>query len=230
MAIATSTAIALALAAASAGAEYYNTENTAHKQDNQAAFAIQQGAQKQKQADAQVNKLVDTQAKSDTKDSAAQGLGQYVQAMQAQKGNTTAGLNQAGNVSDAYKQSGADAALGIQDYGNKIAGLMSRMDAPAMQRQKEAITQNRYSTAIDSILRANAGDQFINDMKLRGIHRNAGIDAGASFANGVAGGLAGGAGGGGYGGVSQETLPNYNVQATGAQLPLYQPAALKYQW
>lgn len=197
MAVATSTAIALALAAASAGGQYINTQNTARRQDNEAAAGIRQQAARQREADSTVSDLIDKQAGSSGADEQANVLGQYMQQLRQAKAGSTTGLSQIGNVSDTARAAEADAALGVSDYGSKIASLMSAIDAPGLQRQNEAVDRARGGVALEGIGRNAEGDAFLNQMRLQGIRRNPWLDAFSSFASGAAGGMASGSGGGG---------------------------------
>jgi hypothetical protein len=73
----------------------------------------------QQDADAAVADLINKTAQSNDAGQQQSLLGKFTQQIQDARGNATGGLNQVGNVSDAYKASGADAALGIADYGKR---------------------------------------------------------------------------------------------------------------
>jgi len=197
MAYATSTYIALALAAAAAGGQYVNTQQTAKRTDNAAADQIRQQAERQKEADAQVNDLVQKRAGSDASAERAQTLGGYLDQVRAATGAATSGLGQVGRVSDAYQQSANDAALGVTDYGQKTAQLMSRIDAPAQQRQREALENAQFQTDLGLVKRNAAGDDFLARLRLQNIRRNPWIDAASQVAGGSANSIASGAWGGG---------------------------------
>lgn len=194
MAYATSTYLALAAAAAAAGGSYYNTVDTQRRQDNALTEQLRRDAVNQDKADQAVNQLI-TQRASSTDDAEKQStLDQYLNATRATQDTATSGLQQAGATSDAYKASGADASLGIQDYSNKLAGLMSRIDAPALQRQREAQESAQFGSNLGLLSRNAQADDFLAQLKLRGITRNPWIDAGSQLVGGLAGGLASGAG------------------------------------
>lgn len=197
MAIATSTAVALALAAAASGASYYNTQQTAKKQDREAAAGIRKQSARQREADGAVDKAIDKQTMSTGADEKAGVLDQYMQQVKAAKAGSLGGLNQAGNLSDAARTAEADASLGVGNFGTKIAGLMAAMDAPQLQRQNEALSRANTAVDLDGIGRNAEGDAFLNQMRMQGIRRNPYLDAFSSFAGGAAGSVGGGAGGGG---------------------------------
>jgi hypothetical protein len=194
MAYATSTYIALALAAAAAGGNYYNTQQTAKHTDNALADQIRQQSERQREADAQVNDLVQKRAGSDASGEREKTLGGYLDQVRAATGAATSGLGQVGRVSNAYQQSANDAALGVTDYGQKTAQLMSRIDAPAQQRQREALENAQFQTDLGLIKRNASGDDFLARLRLQNIRRNPWIDAASSLAGGAASSVAGGAG------------------------------------
>lgn len=196
MAIATSTAIALALAAAAAGTSYYNTQQTAKKTDRAAAAGIRSQAERQRQADARTNQIIDAQSASTPDAAKMDTLGQYMQQVRAGAAGAGRGIQQSGATSRAAQESAADAALGVSSYGGKIAELMAAMDAPQLQRRQEAVNMARGGSDLERIASFAGGDQFLNQLRLQGIRRNPWLDAFSSFAGGAASGAAGGWGGG----------------------------------
>lgn len=218
--------IGAVIALAAAAAEQYNSNEVAKKQDHIAADAIRAGAAKQRKADQKVNELVNKTEASKPSDAAANSLGQYQQAMLANMAGANAGLSQQGNTSAEYKQGGADASLGIANYGDKYAGLMSRMDAPAQQRQREMLDQGQYATQIGLIGRENAGDQYLTQLKLQGVKRDPWIDAAASAARAYAGAYGGGGGAGTQ--VSQTSVGAVPQYQNTASLQFRQPQT--YTW
>ena len=204
MAIATGTAVALGLAAASAAAQAQNARRVAKKQDNEAARQIRSRGNRQREADAQVGQMIQKTAESSPEAAKASTLDRYMQTIRAQGGNAGAGLGQVGATSEAFRQSGADAALGIGDYGERVAGLLSRMDAPMLQRQQETVDRARVGSDLDRIKRFSGGDEFLSQLRMQGIRRDPWLDAFAAAASGAAstaGGSDGWASNLGWGGV-----------------------------
>lgn len=178
--------IPLAIGALSAGASIAETKRTERKQDNVLAAQLRGQGERQREADAQVADLISKTEQSTSADERAGTLAQYMDRVRLQKGTAGSGLQQAGAVSDAYKRSENDAALGISDYGAKIAGLLSRMDAPALQRMNEARDVGRFATEVDRIKRFAGGDDFLARLKLQGIKRNPWVDGLAQMGMGYA--------------------------------------------
>jgi ATPase subunit of ABC transporter with duplicated ATPase domains len=209
--------VPLAIAAASAGVQYYNTRQTAKKQDNTLAAQLRADADKQKQADAQTQQLIAKTRSSTDADEKAGSLAKFTQAIQANQANATRPLQTQGAVSDAYKKAGSDAALGIASKAGGLADLVSSIDAPTQQRQNDVRDLDDFKTNIGMIRRDSAGDDFLSQMRLRGIKRNPWLDAasqvGTSYASNY-GGRASGASGASspntyYDGQFTYNLPSY---------------------
>jgi hypothetical protein len=188
----TEVAIALALAAASAGATYYNNQQTAKRQDRQLASQLRADAAKQRQADEQTANLINKTRQSTDADEKASSLASFTQAIKANQANANRPLATLGNVSEAYKQSGSDAALGMAGKAAGLADLISSIDAPTQQRQNDVRDVDNYRTQIGLIQRASRGDDFLSQMKLARIKRNPWIDAFAGITGGAAANYGGG--------------------------------------
>ena len=194
MAIATSTAIGLALAAAAAGGQYYNTTKTAERQDNQAAIGIRNQSRIQKEADAKVNDAVARLADSNAAAAKASRLEDYMNVLRRNRSTTQAGLTPVIG-SDTFKTDAATAANDASSYADKTAGLMARMDAPGIQRQSEGFDYGNLATDLGMIGRESQGQNFLDQLKLRNIRRNAKIDLASGLLSAAAGGVAGGGAG-----------------------------------
>lgn len=150
----------------------HSDQQVAKKQDSALAQQIRTDSAHQQDADSAVADLINKTAGSTDTGAQQSLLGKFTQQIQDARGNATGGLNQVGNVSDAYKASGADAALGITDYGNKVADLTSRIDAPTLQRQDEQADRLRFSSTLGGISRDAAGDDFLAKLRLQRIQAN----------------------------------------------------------
>jgi len=190
MVMTTGTAIALALAAAAAGTEYVNTENTADRQDNAAAQAIQNQSKIQKQADTTVDAAVSKLAASNASDARTARLQDYLQVLRQNKGSTDAGLTPTVG-SDAFRTDAASAANDTNAYAQKTAGLLSRIDAPQIQRQQEGFDYGNLATDLGLIGRESQGQNFLDQLRQSRIRRNAKLDLAAGLMSSGAGAAAG---------------------------------------
>lgn len=186
--------VPLAIAAVGAGTQYYNTEQTAKKQDRTLASQIERQGQDQRKIDQRTQKLLAEAQASNPEAEKASALASYVD--QLQRNNAGGAINQgAGGFSKAYREDAADAALGLGDYGQQMAGLLSRMDAPTRQRQNEGVLFNNAATDIGLLKRNSAGQDYLDQLRLQSIRRNPWLDAAANAMVGYGTAAAGGGGG-----------------------------------
>jgi TolA-binding protein len=214
--------ISAATAATAGGVSMYNTNKTLHRQDQQAAQGIRQQSKRQQEANAKVNELIQKTKGSNAEGDKTAALQQYMQQLGVSRGGAEAGLGDVSGASGAFANATNDARSGVADYGSQVAGLMSRIDAPMRQRDRENDWRNNFSSDIERIKRFSAGDDFLNKLKLNKIQRNPWLDvassvigaAGSGLASGYSGGSAGamvtGAPGTTYTGMSSPTFGGYN--------------------
>lgn len=184
-----------------AGVQHRNTQQTAKKQDRQLARQLSDKGKKQQEADTRTAQLLQERAGSNDQAERGAGLAGMLEHMQRNKGGVSNALGAKGAVSDAYQKSSQDAVLGANQYGGRIADLMSRIDAPAQQRQREAVDNVRFGQDVDQLKRFDAGDDFLHQMRLRGIKRNPWMDLAGGALQGAAGSGADWGNLGGWGGV-----------------------------
>jgi hypothetical protein len=190
------------IAAIGATATYVNARNTANRQDSQLAQSLRQQGQLQQEANAKSNELIQKTAQSSAQPAQASLLDQFTGELNRKAALANGGLGQAGKVSDAYNQAANDAASGIADYGKTRAGLISAIDAPMLQRQQEGANLQDFATQINQLKDQSSAQQFLTQMKLRGIQPNPYLTAVSGISSGVSSGLASrGFGGGSAGGA-----------------------------
>ena len=182
--------VGLGLAAAAAGAQAHNTRQTAKRQDQQAATGIRQQGVRQQAADAKVAEQVAALEGSSAADDRARRNDDYLAGLRRNRSGMQAGLTPSIG-SAAFRQDSARAAEDVQTEAERTAGLMARIDAPAMQRQSEAFGYGNLATDIGLIGRQAAGDEFMNGLRLRSIRRNPWIDAAAQVSGAYGGTMIG---------------------------------------
>jgi hypothetical protein len=184
-------AIPLVVSALGAGASYYNTQQTAKKQDK--ALADQIMGQRQRQTDANriVNETLEGVAGSNAEAERASAMEQYNQQLRRNSGAATGTLGGVGALSSRFGQDAADAAGDIAAYGTGTADIFSRIDAPIMQRRSEGIDFARAGNQIGIVQDLAGGDNYIGELRRRSITRNPWLDAFSQAAQGY-GSTAGG--------------------------------------
>lgn len=181
-------AIPYALAAAAAAGQYVNTQNTARRQDGAAADAIRNQAMLQRKADTQVDSAVQKLQGSTSADANTQRLNDYMNTLRRNKATADNGLTPTIG-SQTFQTDAATRATGANDFAAKTAGLMARMDAPGMQRQQEGFDYGNLATNIGLVGRESQGQNFLDQLRLNAIRRNAKIDLASGLMMAGAGGM-----------------------------------------
>lgn len=189
--------VALGISLLGVAANQYNTQQTAKKQDRALAAQITQQGQKQQQASAKIAEALAAQAKSDSTDEQSQQMDSYLRTLA--QGQQAEGINSGpGGFSQAYREGTEQAGQALGEYGNTRAGLLSRVDAPRLQRQNEGILFDSLRNELGMIGREASGDDYLARLRYGGIKRDPWLDALSSVATSYGKGMAG-AGGGGAG-------------------------------
>lgn len=211
--------VPLLMTAASAGMSAYNTNKTAKREDRALADSIRAQASKQKQADARTLKEVSSLEGSSSRDEEAKRMDQYASQLRRNRGNMQGSTLTSGVGGDAFTADAAQAMSSVDGYAGETADLMSRADAPGMQRQGEAFGFGKLATDIGLIQRESRGQAYIDELRRRSIRRNPWLDM-ASGLTGAAAGAFGGMGGGGTTGAS------FGPLAGGYALPFGGPGSV----
>jgi hypothetical protein len=165
-------------------------------------------ADKQREADAKTAQLIQTEGKSTDAEDRAKISADFGRQLASKAPATAAPFSLAGNVSDTFKKAGSDTALGVQKYGQDLAGNMADMQAPFAQRLRDQLTMGRYKTDINQIGRFNRGDTFLSNMRLNAIRGDPKLAAFSSIAGAASKAGFGAAAPTGPGTGSWEAAPN----------------------
>jgi len=186
--------VPIAIMAAGALAQQSENDRVIRKQDQETAQGLLNQSRRQQEADRRVNDEIAQLETSTAADDRAQRLGQYMQQLQRGQRQALSGLNSP--IGGATFQADAGAArAGADNAAATTAGLMSRIDAPQLQRQQEAFGYGKLATDLDMEARASRGQQFIDQLRLRQIRRRPEVDLLAGLATSAGGAMAGGGGG-----------------------------------
>ena len=182
--------LALGITLLGAAASAYNTQQTAKKQDRALAAQIKQQGKKQQQASAKISEALAAQAQSDAVDEQAQQMDSYLTTLR--QGQQNAGLNTGpGGFSEEYRRGTAEAGEQIGEYGTGRAGLLSRIDAPRLQRQNEGILFDTLGNELRMIGREASGQNYLDQLRLNSIRRDPWLDALSGVATSYGGSMAG---------------------------------------
>lgn len=183
--------IPIAIALAGTAAQQAETQRVERKQDQETAQGLLNQSRRQQEADRRVNDEI-AQLETSTADAARnERLGQYMQTLQRGRKQAVAGLE--APIGGATFQTDAGAArTGADNAAAATAGLLSRIDAPQLQRQQEAFGYGKLATDLNMEARASRGQQFIDQLRLRQIRRRPEVDLLAGLATAAGGSMAGG--------------------------------------
>ena len=154
------------------GLSIYNSDKAANEQDAALAAGQRQQGQLQQQANQATQKLISQYQTSSEGPYQAKSMKDFMAAVAANPANTSQPLNQVGDTSSAYQAGAKAASQGISTYGNTTAGLMSQMDAPAMQRQALTGDTLAYGSNLGEIQNQSKTDQFLAQLKASSITPN----------------------------------------------------------
>ena len=136
-------------------------------------------------------------------------MDQYASQLRRNRGNMQGSTLTAGVGGDAFTADAAQAMSSVDGYAGETADLMSRADAPGMQRQGEAFGFGKLATDIGLIQRESRGQAYIDELRRRSIRRNPWLDmvAGGLSAAGTSGLGAGMFGAGGMPDIGLTKVP-----------------------
>lgn len=183
------------------GAQVYNTNRAARKQDEALAAGIRSQAATQRKATARVDEAIADIAKSSPGKAQATALGQYQQAtrgteQQARAGQALEGLSEAYDAATRAGQASSSERIG------NVADLLSRIDAPALQRQREGFGQADLASSLGVLGGESQGQDFLARLKAGAVRRSPWIDAFSAGLSAAAKNYSAQAGGGTGAGVS----------------------------
>lgn len=183
--------IGAALSAAGTGASAYNQYRTAKQAEDQTLRGMATQRAKQREIDARLNSEIGALEQSGPEDEQAASLEAYLSQLRANRGGvegeTTPGVSR-------YGQDTELAQAGVQNYGQKVAGILSRLDATREQRRNEGFGLNRAVSDVAGVQREAGGEDFINRLRMSQIRPNEWLDAAGGVARGVGSGMVGYAG------------------------------------
>jgi hypothetical protein len=191
----------MVLAGIAAAASAYNTDQTAKHADHVAADGIRRNSALQEDTNKRLNKTISDARKSTPDDERKTAQAQYLQTVRSQLGQANSGLAAKG-LSSQFDQLAGQEAGQTKDFGDTLSGLMARMDAPVLQRQREGNTYGNLGMDMTRIGSDMSGNDFLTRLRASNVRRNPWIDLAASSINGAASNYGGGSSGGGSGAAS----------------------------
>jgi hypothetical protein len=199
--------VPLVLSAVGAGASAIDQRQMARKRDAIAVQGIDAQARRRREAEARVNQEVQAAARSSPEAEQQQAMADFTSQLRASKAGA-AGTTDIAGASDRYQTDTTAAKAGIENYGQQMADITSRITAQGRQRQREGFSRGRASSDVAGISRNAQGDEFLNQLMQSRVHPNAGLGILSALASGAGSAMAGRAGAGeGFTGYPGGTVP-----------------------
>lgn len=220
--------VPLVMAAISAGSQYIDQRQQQKRADRIALQGLQQTSERQRRADSVTQQLLQEMAASTPEAERQSTLRGFLDQLSRAQPEAQRGLQVRGGESETFRRDAADAALGVTAQGERYADLSSRLDAPALQRQRESATLFDRGMDIGLIGREQEGADRHNRLLLSQIRSNPWLQALSAVA-GAYGSAYGGMGGGQKSALSSGTgIGSASAQAgSNPSLWLYDPSTLR---
>lgn len=184
--------IVVAATVASAAVGAYQQHQVAKKQENSIAAQLQQQKETESKVQQRNLQMISQQQGQTDQPQKSAAAKTYQDALAANQAQATAPLATVGAVSDAYKKSGSDAALGIASYGKQQGDLTASIDAPGLQRQQNRRSIDDYGLDVNDINRRQKDANNIDAMQFNSIHANPYVGLLTNVAKAYAGSRMGG--------------------------------------
>jgi hypothetical protein len=182
----------------------YQADRQASKQDAALAQGMRQQGARQREANARVDQELEKLKTSNADAERKSANDQYMQQLQRTRAAAEGSVPGVVGGSDRFASDVIAQNAAAEQTSAKIADLMSRIAAPALQRQRENTGFGRLTSDVGVIGRGSAGDDFLTQLRVRGIRANPWVTAGAGVLGGAAQGMA--ANGWGAGTVPDSTV------------------------
>ncbi len=176
------------IAAAGAGVQQVDAHQTAQRQDEEAAQGIRIQGDTQQKADAQVAQNIQKLQGSSPDAVRANAANAFL--TQLRRNSATATGSPVAGGSARYKGDIANSTQDVADYGANLADTQSRILAPNLQRQQEGQNSQQLAANLSEIGRQSNANQFLTQLRMRGITPNPWAQAGGSVLEGVGNGMA----------------------------------------
>lgn len=182
-------AIPLLIGGAATAATTINSENAARRADRIAAQGIRQQGVRQRQIDSRVDQEIDRVAGSDPEMQRQAAQAQFMEQLRRSRA-AARGAPGVPGASSRYDEELLAGDAAVDSTAARVADLMARTNAPLLQRERELQGFDRLRSDVGMIGRAAAGDDFLNQLRVRGVRPNPWVDAAAQIAQGYARGRA----------------------------------------
>jgi hypothetical protein len=147
-------------------------QRTLRRQQDETERGLRQQQMRQDEADRRINTQVVDVTKSTPDAEIAASNEAYMGAIRRARSQTDGSTPPILGASDRYEQDVARAGSETQGYGQRVADMFSRIDAPGMQRRREGEEMARTRTDVNRIGRDASADDFLMRLRLNNTREN----------------------------------------------------------
>lgn len=165
-------AIPLIISAVSSGAQFLNQRAAQRKQDRILARGVERQQALDREAQARLNQQLGELERSGPEAERRQAQERFMQQLQRTRGAAASGLPTVPGASNRYTADVEAAESGSAAEAADLAGIMSRIDAPTLQRLGETAATGRTGAALREIGDRSRGDQFVTELRARSVQPN----------------------------------------------------------
>lgn len=182
----------LILTAVGGGAKAINTRQTGRRQDRELAAGIRRQGEIGRKSAARTQQEIADVAASGPEGEQAEALQGFMDALRANQDLTDVTQPGVPQASERFAEDLAGARAGVRTRAGGRADLLSRIDAPFRQRQRESVGRGRLATDIGRFQDRSTSADFLARLRASEQRNNPFIDIAGSILQGVGGGIAGG--------------------------------------
>lgn len=181
---------AVGLMAAGSMIDSYQKKKQAEGIRNEQIAGIEKQRGVQRAADASINRHITGLAGSSPNAERANAANQYLTAIRTNKDSVMPRTGVIG--SSRFREDESNARASNTAFGGKVADLLSRINAPALQRQRESEQFARLSTDVSAARRNAEKEEYLTQLRTQAIP---GVSGAGSLVSGIGAGIAGMKGG-----------------------------------
>lgn len=145
-----------------AGVNSYQGELSARRQSDNAKAGIGKQRQIERDINSGVNNAVSGLSKSTPSAERENAASGYLRALRS---NRVGAVERPQFGSSRYRSGAAEAGRGVGDYASQVAQLLARINAPELQRQREAEGMARLSADISAARRNSEAEQYLTALR-----------------------------------------------------------------
>lgn len=176
--------IELALAAGAAAASKANKDHANKKRGRVAAQGLEAQQAVQREIDGTINRHVTGLRQSSPHRAQAEASRGFLETLRANRANAVSGTGGIGGL--RYAADTAGAQTGVSQYGSKVAGLLSRINAAAQQRRDESRATAQLGVDVGALKKQADNEAFNTEQAIGKIEENPWVDIGAGLLGGAA--------------------------------------------